>query len=67
MIIRSMAPLRIGLAGGGTDVSPYSELYGGAVLNATVNLFVYASIIPKSDGKIRFHSADRKESEIVEA
>jgi len=67
MIIRSMAPLRIGLAGGGTDVSPYSELYGGAVLNATVNLFAYASIIPKSDGKILFHSSDRKESEIVEA
>lgn len=67
MIIRSMAPLRIGLAGGGTDVSPYSDLYGGAVLNATVNLFAYASIIPKSDGKIIFHSVDKHETEIVDA
>lgn len=67
MIIRSMAPLRIGLAGGGTDVSPYSDLYGGAILNATVNLFAYASIIPGSDGKIIFHAIDRQEKEIVDA
>lgn len=59
-IIRSKAPLRLGLAGGGTDVSPYSDLYGGGILNATINLFAYASIEPTEDGKIVFETSDGK-------
>lgn len=62
MIIRSKAPLRIGLAGGGTDVSPYSDLYGGCILNATINKYAYATIIPRKDGKIVLSAMDRQET-----
>ena len=61
MIFRSKAPLRIGLAGGGSDVSPYSDIYGGAILNATINKYAYAAIIPRNDGKIIFRAEDREE------
>lgn len=61
MLIRSKAPLRIGLAGGGSDVSPYSDIYGGAILNATINMYAYATIEPTTDNKIVFHTIDRDE------
>jgi len=60
MIYRSKAPLRIGLAGGGTDVSPYSDLYGGAILNATVSLYASATIEPLQENKIVLDSIDHK-------
>jgi D-glycero-alpha-D-manno-heptose-7-phosphate kinase len=66
MIYRSKAPLRIGLAGGGTDVSPYSDEYGGAILNACVSLFAYASIVPIAENKIIVEALDRKEQQIFD-
>lgn len=59
MIIRSKTPLRLGLAGGGTDVSPFCDEYGGCVLNVTINMYAYCTIIPKNNGKIKFISPDR--------
>ncbi|MBK8350205.1 MAG: dehydrogenase [Saprospirales bacterium] len=67
MIIRSKAPLRIGLAGGGTDVSPYSDIYGGAILNATISLYAYATIFPTTTNKINIHAIDRNEKNELES
>lgn len=67
MIIRSRAPLRLGLAGGGTDVSPYSDQFGGAILNATISLQTYASLKPTDNGKITFRAVDRNEHFETEA
>lgn len=66
MIYRSKAPLRIGLAGGGTDVSPYSDLYGGAILNATLSLYAHATIEPLEAGTIVLQGMDRKEEQRFE-
>ncbi|MDD2293172.1 MAG: dehydrogenase [Bacteroidales bacterium] len=54
MLYRSKAPFRLGIAGGGTDVSPYSDIYGGAILNVTIDLYAHATIRPLDNGKIRF-------------
>lgn len=67
MIIRSKAPLRLGLAGGGTDVSPYCDNYGGVVLNVTIDMYAYCTIEPTNDNKIIFISSDRNEQEILES
>ncbi len=66
MIYRSRAPLRIGLAGGGTDVSPYSDEFGGAILNATISLSAYASIETIPEDKIILQALDRKEEQVFD-
>jgi D-glycero-alpha-D-manno-heptose-7-phosphate kinase len=50
------------LAGGGTDVSPYSELYGGNVLNAAIDMYAYCTISTGTDGTLKFRAADLGES-----
>ena len=54
--------MRLGLAGGASDVAPYCDLYGGHVLNATINMFSHCHLEPGQGGLVEFHSLDSGET-----
>ena len=63
MIIRSKAPLRLGFAGGGTDIAAYYNQFGGYVLNATIDMYAYCTIEPNDTENITFIAADINKKE----
>ena len=67
MTIRSKAPLRLGLAGGGTDLNTYCDKFDGYVLNSTISLYVHCTIEERNDGKIVFESMDHDDILQVES
>jgi len=65
-IVRARAPLRLGLAGGGTDVPPYCDLHGGLVLNIAISWYAYATIKPSISGKLIFRAEDLDLEEVID-
>ncbi|MEG1752156.1 MAG: dehydrogenase [Clostridia bacterium] len=67
MEIRSRAPLRLGFAGGGTDLLSYSDFYGGAVFNATINMYAHCTIIPTDNNIIKIVAYDNQNNIEIES
>lgn len=61
LLVRSRSPLRLGLAGGGTDMESFYSQHGGCVLNATIDLYACCTIKPREDKKIKFVAGDLQE------
>lgn len=58
LLIRARTPLRVSLAGGGTDIPPYCDEHGGAVLSMTINKYAYVTLEPREDSVIEAYSFD---------
>jgi len=52
-VIITRAPLRLPLGGGGTDLPPYYSRYGGYLVSATIDKYVYILVNPRFEDNIR--------------
>lgn len=65
--VRTRAPLRLGLAGGGTDLSPYCDVHGGAILNVTIDRYSSVSLVLTGGDEVRMTAADLECTETAPA
>ena len=56
LIVRS--PVRISFGGGGTDLAAYYERYGGMVVSASINKYIYGIVSKNFDTTFQVISAD---------
>jgi D-glycero-alpha-D-manno-heptose-7-phosphate kinase len=64
-VIISRTPTRISFAGGGSDVPSYYRRYGGAVISTGIKRFMYITINPKFDNRIRLSYSHTEEVDNV--
>lgn len=58
MRVTARAPLRLGPAGGVTDLLPFCDLYGGNVLNVIIGLYARTIIEPLPEGVVELRATD---------
>jgi D-glycero-alpha-D-manno-heptose-7-phosphate kinase len=56
--VRARTPLRLSFGGGGTDVSPYADEFGGCVISATITMYIYATLTPCAEPGLHIRSLD---------
>jgi len=57
-VLIARAPLRISLAGGGTDLEAYYGKHGGVVVSATINKYFYVFLSRTIDDAVQITSSD---------
>ena len=62
-MIVTRTPTRISLGGGGTDIRSYASRYGGLLISAAINRYVYITVNKRFEDSIR---VSYSETEIVE-
>ncbi|MDY6833660.1 MAG: hypothetical protein SVY53_02520 [Chloroflexota bacterium] len=58
MIVKSKVPLRIGFSSGRIDVSPCPEKCRGVTLSATIDKYIYTTLVVRDDECISAKSLD---------
>lgn len=64
-LILARAPLRVSLAGGGSDLPAFYGKHGGRVLSFAIDKFVYITLNPKFDGRVRMSYSVTENVEVV--
>jgi D-glycero-alpha-D-manno-heptose-7-phosphate kinase len=56
--IRCRSPLRISFAGGGSDVTPFPQKFGGAVMSTAIDRYAYVMVKKTNTKKLKIISHD---------
>jgi D-glycero-alpha-D-manno-heptose-7-phosphate kinase len=65
-MIISKTPLRMSFVGGGSDLPAFYRRYGGAVLSAAIDRYIYVTVNKKFDDSIRVSYSKTEESRSVD-
>jgi len=65
-MIISRTPLRMSFVGGGSDLPAFYRRFGGAVVSTAVNRYVYVTVNPKFDHRIRVSYSRTEEADRVD-
>lgn len=63
--LHARTPGRIDFGGGGTDVAPYCVEHHGVVVNAAINYYAYATLVPREDRQIHLFAQDLGKREVI--